>query len=362
MPKRLLQTLGILALLLALPAAAGASVAFTRLAAPYTWQSQPLNPPIYVANNDGSGARKLSVTGSDPQISPNGTMVAYLVTSTPSYSSTLHIVTIATGVDVNSKTNCENPSWAPNSSAVACDTTSKSLSGLIVITPVGKVTVITKTTPSAAVSWNSATWSPDSSTVAWQLDLYKSENAPFNPVLRGKRVDGTGTLLKLGNGDAPVWGPSRIAFVRYTGSDDNMLGQIWTVDPTAGASSAKQLTHWKRATNSFANGPTPSLWTPDGTTIVGAIMGMDDDANSIAVNASSGKITTLGASSTTNGYSNQPQAVSSDGAAVLLHYYSQPSATNKGYGMINNVSITGTSSTLFLNHVTAITASADWKP
>ena len=76
MSKRLLQTLGILVLLLALPAAAGASVAFTRLAAPYTWQSQPLNPPVYVANNDGSAARKLPVTGTDPQISPDGTMVA----------------------------------------------------------------------------------------------------------------------------------------------------------------------------------------------------------------------------------------------------------------------------------------------
>ena len=359
MSRRIVLLIGALAALLALPAMAGASVAFTRLTAPYTFSKQPLNPAIWVANNDGSAARKLPVTGSDPQISPDGTMVAYLVTSTPNYSTTLHFVTIATGNDVNTKTNCENPAWAPNSSAVSCSTTSKSLSGLIVVTPAGKVTVIAKTTSSARISWNPAAWSPDSSMVAWTYDLYKSENAQPNPVLRAMRVDGTGSLLKLGNGTGAVWGPSHIAFYRYTGSNDNMIAQIWTVSPTGGASSAKQLTHWKRSTSQFLSGPFPMMWTADGSKIVGAVMGMDDDANSIAVSATSGAITTLG---TLNSYSNQPQAVAADGSSVLLHYYSQPSATNKGYGTINNVSINGKSSSLFLNHVTAITASADWTP
>lgn len=359
MSRRIVLLLGALAALLALPAMAGASVAFTRLAAPYTFSSQPLNPAIYVASNDGTGARKLPVTGSDPQISPDGTMVAYLVTSTPSYATTLHVVTISSGKDVNTKTNCENPEWAPNSSAVSCDTTSKSLSGLITVTPAGKVSVVAKTTTSARVSWNSSTWSPDSTMLAWTYDLYASENAQANPVLRAMRVDGTGSLLKLGKGFAAVWGPSVIAFNRTTGSDENIIAQIWTVNPTAGSSSAKQLTHWKRSKNQFANGPGALLWTPDGSTIVGAITGMDDDANSVAINAKSGAITTLG---TESQYSNQPQAVAADGSSVLLRYYSQPSATNKGYGTINDVSINGKSSSLFLNHVTAITASADWKP
>ena len=339
---------------------AGASVAFTRLTAPYTFSKQPLNPAIWVANNDGSAARKLPVTGTDPQISPDGTMVAYLVMATPSYSSTLHIVTIATGVDVNTKTQCENPAWAPNSSAVSCDTTSKSLSGLVAVTPAGKVTVVAESSSSSVrISWNSAAWSPDSTMLAWSYDVYKSKNAQANPVLRAKRVDGTGSLLKLGNGSGPVWGPTRIAFYRFTGSNDNVIAQIWTVSPTGGTSSAKQLTHWKRSKNEFASGPFPMMWTPDGSKIVGAVMGMDDDANSIAVNAASGAITTLG---TQNSYSNQPQAVAADGSSVLLHYYSQPSATNKGYGTINNVSINGKSSSLFLNRVTSISASADWKP
>ena len=224
MSRRIVLLLGALAALLALPAMAGASVAFTRLTAPYTFSKQPLNPAIWVANNDGSAARKLPVTGTDPQISPDGTMVAYLVMATPSYSSTLHIVTIATGVDVNTKTQCENPAWAPNSSAVSCDTTSKSLSGLVAVTPAGKVTVVAESSSSSVrISWNSAAWSPDSTMLAWSYDVYKSKNAQANPVLRAKRVDGTGSLLKLGNGSGPVWGPTRIAFYRFTGSNDNVL-------------------------------------------------------------------------------------------------------------------------------------------
>ena len=71
----------------------------------------------------------------------------------------------------------------------------------------------------------------------------------------GTERPGTGPLLKLGNGDGAVWGPTRIAFSRTTGSDDNITSQVWTVSPTGGASSARQLTHWKRSKNEFASGP-----------------------------------------------------------------------------------------------------------
>lgn len=357
MTRRIVLLIGALAALLALPAMAGATVAFTRLVAPYTFPSQPLNPAIWVANNDGSAPRKLPVSGTAPEISPDGTMVAYLVMSKPSYSSTLHIVTIATGVDVNTKTNCWNPGWAPNSSAVSCTVTSNSLQNLVTVTPTGKTTVVSKSTTSARIG--SSTWSPDSTMLAWNVDIYKSKNAQPNQVLRAMRADGTGSMLKLGNGADPVWGPNRIAFTRSTGSDDNAITQIWTVSPTGGASTAKQLTHWKRSGTQFFSGPAPGMWTSDGSKIIGGLAGMDDDANSIVVNATSGAITTLG---TQNTYSNQPVALAADGSSVLLHYYSQASATNKAYGTINNVSINGKTSTLFLNHVTDLSASADWMP
>lgn len=128
MIKRVIGSLGIAAVLLAVPAIAGASVAFTKIVAPYTFPSQPSNPAIYVANNDGSGARKLSVTGNAPEISPDGTTIAYLkdVKVKKSDSTTidtyyLHFLTIATNADFNTKLQCQSPAWAPNSSAVACN-------------------------------------------------------------------------------------------------------------------------------------------------------------------------------------------------------------------------------------------------
>lgn len=58
----------VLAVLLALPAAAQATLAYVR---------NPLHPTVFVANDDGSGARKIE-GGETPHVSPDGNWVAYL--------------------------------------------------------------------------------------------------------------------------------------------------------------------------------------------------------------------------------------------------------------------------------------------
>src|SRR6476469_8106169 len=65
--KLLLPAL-VLAALLALPAAAGATLAYVK---------NPFNATVYVANDDGSGARKVE-TGHIPRVAPDGLSVAYL--------------------------------------------------------------------------------------------------------------------------------------------------------------------------------------------------------------------------------------------------------------------------------------------
>ncbi|HET9162419.1 MAG TPA: hypothetical protein VFN89_03095 [Solirubrobacterales bacterium] len=65
--KRLL-CLGVLVTFLALPTLAQATLAFVR---------QPLNPVVWVAADDGSGAHRL-LAGSDPRVSPDGKIVALL--------------------------------------------------------------------------------------------------------------------------------------------------------------------------------------------------------------------------------------------------------------------------------------------
>ena len=370
MIKRIIGSLGVAAVLLAVPAIAGASVAFTKIVAPYTFPSQPLNTAIYVAKNDGSGVRKLSVTGSSPGISPDGTTIAYFKNtktkgpdSTTIYTSILHFLTLATNVDFNTKFQCQNPAWAPNSSAVACDLVSKTGSGLVTVTSTGKVTTISENTDTVSTGYDSATWSPDSSMIAWESIVQPSKpTMKFNPPrLRAKNADGTGPLIKLGNNaGTAVWGPKLIAYQAFTGSGDSLTSQIWTVDPTThNSSTATQLTHWTQPKNGMDSGPSPSLWTPNGKTIVGAIMGMDDDATTVKVNATTGKITPI---SVNNQYSNQPIAVSSDGSTALIYYYSQPCCSTKAVGYVVTASLTGTAGTKFKDNVAFMSVSADWKP
>ena len=63
----LLAALLVAAMLLALPAAAQATLTFVR---------NPLHPAVFVAEDDGSGARKLA-SGTSPRVSPDGQLVVY---------------------------------------------------------------------------------------------------------------------------------------------------------------------------------------------------------------------------------------------------------------------------------------------
>src|SRR5215203_6486758 len=65
--KLLLPAL-VLTVVLALPAAAGASLAYVK---------NPLHATVFVASDDGSGARKVAA-GHNPRVAPDGGSVAYL--------------------------------------------------------------------------------------------------------------------------------------------------------------------------------------------------------------------------------------------------------------------------------------------
>ena len=377
MNRSMLITLGALIACLVVPTMAGASIAFTKIVAPYTFTSQPANSTIHIYNHFKGSAPKtvaLNVKGAQPEISPDGKIVAYSKVSTVKIKNSmgsgtvdkylLHFVTVATNVDVATTNQCQNFTWAPDSSAVACDlvsATGKGPTGLITVTPDGTPTTIVKDTNTVSVGWNSATWSPDSSMVAWTSSVSSpTVTSGFNPnKLRAKKADGTGSLIKLSNNASmPVWGPTHIAYQSFMGSGDSMKAQIWTVDPTThNSSTATQLTHWTQPKNSFDSGPGAFFWTPNGKTIIGAIMGEDDDANTVSINAATGKITTIG-----TGDSNAPIAVSSDSSSILMYSYSQACCATKDIGIVRTVSLSTGKSTVFMNNVSFMSASADWRP
>ena len=326
MSRRLLLTLTALGALLALPALASASIVYQAASATAVkWEvsndesdansadvSASGNRAIYMADDDGGNRVTLPITGQFPVVSPNGAVVAYQkVTNSKTGASQLHFLTVATGADFNTGTSCGGPIWAPNSSAVACSTTQTTGDikgfGLNTITTAGVATIIV---PSVGMMVNGYSWSPDSSTIVWGQTPFGKWNADSK--LRWLPADGSGTVGKLGNGAGPIWGASKIAFVRSTHA--SVAGtlvvrtQVWTVDPAVGASSAKALTAYQA--KGFIAGPAPLLWTPDGTKVVGQLDGEDySQPISITMN---GKIHEFGPSNA------GVYGVSADGTQALV--------------------------------------------
>jgi Tol biopolymer transport system component len=271
MSRRLLLLITALGALLAVPTLAGASIVYEASTGAGS------NHAMYMADDDGANATKLPVTGQFPVVSPNGAIVAYeKVTNSKTGAMQLHFLTLATGAVLNTGVACGGPVWAPNSSIVACTTTQATGDikgiGLSTITTTGTASVIV---PSVGFGVNGYSFSPDSSTVVWS-------QVPFgvydvNATLRALPVNGGGAVTKLGKGSQPIWGPSKIAFIRTTrvvvDGAPMVRSQIWTVDPAIGASSAVALTAYKA--KGFVEGPLPLRWTPDGTKIVGQLTGED---------------------------------------------------------------------------------------
>ncbi|MEI7438226.1 MAG: hypothetical protein WCK20_00965 [Thermoleophilia bacterium] len=349
MTKRFLLIVGALAVLLALPTLAGATIAFTKLV-----KNLPANSTIYVYTHDeGHPATTvaLNVKGAQPTISPNGKIVAYNYTDS-SHNSTLHFVTIATNVDVATNVSCGYPIWAPNSSAVAC-------AGfpIEIVTPTGTSTFLAKTASSDGIS---VAWSPDSSKVAWVANIQSANpKQPSKMKLRAVNVDGTGAVIKLGSGVNPVWGPKQIAYAVTAGWGNNSSTNTWTVNPdTNNSSTATQVTHFK---GMIGSGPSPLMWTPNGKIILGEIDMEDQAPTPVSINAATGKITKLGPSGNelTGG---SPIAASSDSSSALVLFASNVMMGIKPTGTVRTVSLSTGKSTLFMNNVSYMSASADWRP
>lgn len=306
MSRRLLPLVAALGALLALPALAGASIVYQ------SSTGTGANRAMYMADDDGANATKLPATGQFPVVSPNGAYVAYeKVTSTKTGASQLHFLTVATGADLNTGVSCGGPIWAPNSSAVACTTTQTTGTvkgfGLSTVTTSGTESILV---PSVGTQVNGYSWSPDSTKVVWGQMPFGTYDV--NSQLRWLPADGSGTVGKLGKGAQPVWGPTKIAFVRSTravvGGAPVPRTQIWTLDPATGASSAKVLTAYQA--KGFVSGPVPLRWTPDGTRIVGQLDG-EDYTQPIYVTAN-GKIHQFGPSNA------GVYGISADGTEALV--------------------------------------------
>ena len=337
---------------LAIPAGAQGTIAFQKPTGP--------GDRIYLANDDGGGARMLAVRGANAVISPDGARVAYQpLRGGGAGPGPVRILTIADGTIVASTQICRNPPvWSPDGTRLVCITETATPDGFITGEGLALIDAATgaRTTLVRAPrnQVDSVDWSPDGTRIAYSGGRFATTRSDVYIADPGNMA---AKVLAVRDATGPVWGPTRIAVTRYTRRRVRIGGQpttvvhsqIWTVNPTGGG--ARRLTSLPPGPF-LVTGPFANAWTPDGTRVIGAIGG-DDYSVPITVNAATGAVRRLGPSRVIA----FPEAVSADGRTLLMG-----EGYIEGDGRLRLVGIGGRQGRIILRGVTTVSVTANWQP
>lgn len=275
MRKQVLLAAAVLAVFLALPAAAGATLAFVR---------SPIHPTVFVANDDGSGAKKLSA-GSSPHVSPNGEAVVYLREGRGNVPQ-MKLYSVATGRSRTLMTGWRDPidlSFSPDSSRIAA-LHGPELGKL-------KLVVIDLATGAQRVLargyFGGLSFSPDGTEIAYsrasnekfppRSDVYRA------PVAGGRPI----ALTRNHDSEMPLWGPGEeIVFVRLLEAKKRRYGpknELFLMN--AQGKGVRRLTHTSVAP--LLAGLTPVAWSANGLRLL-AEFGGQDTSYAVTVNPKTG--------------------------------------------------------------------------
>ena len=275
-PKsKLLAALIAVTALLALPAAAQASLAYVK---------GTLNQSVYVANDDGTGAHKVS-SGYSPHISPDGASVAYFHEG-PGHAAELKLAPVSGGAG---KTLL--PAWretfylafSPDSATIAA------LSGA----ELGKrklvlITVATGAQKVIASGYFSGfSFSPAGDELVYakaNTENYPAKSDVYRvPTAGGKPV----ALTQDHKSTDPLWGPTgKIVFVKQLDADKRKYGpknELYLMNEQG--KQVKRLTHTN--VDPLLQGLYPTDWAADGERILAEFEGQDT-SYAVAVNALTG--------------------------------------------------------------------------
>lgn len=336
---------------LALPAGGQATIAFQK--------PTGTGDRIFLANDDGSGARVLAVRGTSAVISPDGTRLAYQPFRGSAGPGAVRILTIADGAILTTTQICRGlPVWSPDGTRLACTTETSTAAGYITGEGLALIDAGTgaRTTLIRAPrnQVGAVDWSPDGTRIAYSNGRFASTTSN---VYIADPANMAGRVLAVRDATGPVWGPAKIAVTRYTRRRVRIGGQpttvvhsqIWTVNPTGGG--ARKLTSVP-AGPFLITGPFASSWTPDGASVIGAIGG-DDYSVPITVNAATGAVRRLGSGRTMA----FPEAVSTDGRTLLMN-----ENFIEGDGRLRLVGIGGRQGRIILRGVSTVSVTATWQP
>lgn len=262
-------------LLLALPAAAQASLSFVR---------GQLNRVVYVANDNGSGIRKIG-PGDSPHISPDGASVAYFHEG-PGHAAELKLAPVSGGPGKTLMGGWRETfylEFSPNSEQILA------LRG----PEIGKrrlvlITVATGDQKVLATGYFSGfSFDPEGKEIA-----YAKANKESYPLRSDVfRVSATGgkavALTKDHRSLDPLWGPiGRIAFVKQLDANKRMYGpknEIYLMNENG--KGVKRLTHTN--VDPLLQGLFPTAWSGNGKRLLTEFEGQDT-SYAVGVNAVTG--------------------------------------------------------------------------
>lgn len=301
----------VLAALLAVPAAAQATLAYVR---------NPLHPTVFVAGDDGSGAKKL-VAGENPHVSPDGKIVALLHRGTSAKSQPEMVLAPSDGsappaVLAKGWRQPEIFAWSPDSQLVVA-----------VLGPeLGKQRLVLIDTVTGAQRtiahgfFNGVSFSPSGGELVYAMagsekfpprsDVYRIEVLPPGAVSVKAVVPQR--LTKDHNSAYPLWGPQKIVFVKTVDAQKRKYGpknELYLMSPQG--KGVKRLTHTK--VDPLLQGLFPTAWSASGNQLLAEFEGQDT-SYAVAVSPKTGKQRAV-AESGESGFVGT--ALSADGTEIL---------------------------------------------
>lgn len=264
--------------LFALPAAAQATLAYVKA---------PLNPSVYAAADNGSGAHRVG-PGSNPHVSPDGNSIAYLHEG-PGHAQELKLASAAGGAPRTLMSGWRESfylAFSPDSKTIAA------LRG----PEIGKLKLVLIDVASGAQRvvasgyFSGFSFSPKGDELVFAqaaseqpapTDLYRVATSTAG------RNDAVVRLTKDHVSLNPLWGPNeKIVFVKQLGAKNRKYGpknELFLVNPNG--KGAKRLTHTK--VDPLLQGLYPTEWSANGSRLLAEFEGQDT-SYAVTVNPKTG--------------------------------------------------------------------------
>jgi len=275
--------LAVVAACLAAPATSQATLVFTR---------NPLSPTVYVAKDNGSGARKIGA-GSNPRVSPDGQTIVFYRSGKGRQPSELMTVPAAGGTPRRLASGWQDPfvfAWSADSSTIAVLLGPEA--GAQRLTTIDLATGIQQTIAggffsgvSFAPHGGQLVFARSSTEFGTTSDVYRIELLPPGAVSVAAVVPVA--LTSDHRSFSPLWGPNeRIVFVKHLGEKSRKYGpknDLFLMNPDG--KGVKRLTHTK--VGPLLSGLSPTAWSASGKRLL-AEFGGQDTTYAVTVNPKTG--------------------------------------------------------------------------